>query len=273
MYIAVSGLNSFSSALSVVADNVANANTAAFKANSVRFGDMVASYYSTQSADTDRAGSGSAILGIATDFSQGPVVATNRWSDVAINGNGFFSVQMPNGGPTLFTRDGSFQLDVDGNLVNMQGYAVLASDGATPIQVEPTPAAPTYWNYSIDVDGNIWGTPTAGGPPQVISGIDPVSGAAVGTGPIGVTTFPNQDGLVRQGANLYSAGPQCGTPVPGVPNSGGRGFLLDLNIENSNVDLALEMVNMIIYQADYNANSKAILTASQMLETVTNLIR
>ncbi|NLI81073.1 MAG: flagellar hook basal-body protein [Deltaproteobacteria bacterium] len=257
MYIGVSGLNSFSSALSVVADNVANSNTTGYKANSVRFGDMVSSYYSTQSVDTDRAGSGSAILGIATDFSEGPMVATNKWSDVAINGNGFFTIDTPAG--RMYTRDGSFHMDQNGNLVTLQGYSVLDS-GGNPINVD-NPAAPQYTNYNIDADGMIWGTPVAGGDPVTIAG------------PIGVTIFPNQDGLIRQGANLYTAGPQTGAANLGAPNADGRGFLLDLNLENSNVDLAMEMVNMIIYQADYNANSKSILTASEMLEVVTNLIR
>lgn len=257
MYIGVSGLNSFSAALSVVADNVANSNTTGFKANSVRFGDMVSSYYSTQSVDTDRAGSGSAILGIATDYSEGPMVATNKWSDVAINGNGFFTVQTPAG--QMYTRDGSFHMDRLGNLVTLQGYSVLDSSGAA-INIDD-PTNPAYTNYNIDADGMIWGTPVAGGDPVSI------------TGPIGITIFPNQDGLIRQGANLYTAGPQTGAANLGTPNTGGRGFLLDLNLENSNVDLANEMVNMIIYQADYNANSKTILTASEMLEVVTNLIR
>ncbi len=257
MYIGVTGLNSFSSALSVVADNVANVNTTGFKANSVRFGDMVSSFYSTQSVDTDRAGAGSAILGIATDYSEGPMVATNKWSDVAINGAGFFTIDTPAG--TMYTRDGSFQMDALGDLVTLQGYAVLDSNG-DPINVDD-PANPVYTNYNIDADGYIWGTPVAGGDPVQIAG------------PIGVTIFPNQDGLIRQGANLYSAGPRTGAANLGAANTGGRGFLLDLNLENSNVDLALEMVNMIIYQADYNANSKSILTASEMMETVTNLIR
>ena len=257
MYIGVSGLNSFSAALSVVADNVANANTTGFKSNSVTFGDMVSSYYSTQSADTDRAGSGSAILGIATDYSEGPMVATNKWSDVAINGNGFFTVRTPAG--DMYTRDGSFRMDSTGNLVTLQGYGVLDASGA-PITVD-NPTTPAYSNYNIDADGMIWGTPVAGGDPVTI------------TGPIGVTIFPNQDGLIRQGANLYTAGPQTGAANLGTPNTGGRGFIVDLNLENSNVDLANEMVNMIIYQADYNANSKTILTASEMLEVVTNLIR
>lgn len=263
MYIGVTGLNSFSLALSVVADNVANANTTGFKANSVRFGDMVSSFYSTQSADTDRAGSGSAILGIATDYSAGPMLSTNEWSDVAINGEGFFTVRTPSG-QVLYTRDGSFHLDNEGYLVNFQGYNVLDSEGSEIIRVEDLSGGQQrqFSNYSIDADGRLWGTDDTGAVVQLADGNQ-----------IGITTFPNPDGLIRQGANLYSAGPQAGTSQIGVPNQEGRGFLLDLTLENSNVDLAMEMVNMIIYQADYNANSKTILTASEMMETVTNLIR
>jgi flagellar hook protein FlgE len=249
---------------------VANANTTGFKANMVRFCDMVDGYVSTQASDTDRAGAGSAILGVGTDFAQGSMINTSTWSDLAISGDGFFNVQNLDAagnltGPVYQTRDGSFHLDKNGYLVNNLGYAVLDATGTGAIRVEPTPANPTYTNYRVDADGNIWGTPTTA---------DPVTGfAPVIRGQIGLTTFPNPEGLIRMGSNLYSQGPEAGTAVTAAPNSGPRGFILDLTLENSNVDLATEMVNMIIYQADYNANSKSITVASQMLETMVNLIR
>jgi flagellar hook protein FlgE len=265
MYIGVSGLNSFGSALAVVSDNVANANTTAFKSSTVRFGDMVSSFYSTQSRDTDRAGSGSSILGISTNFGQGSIVSTSDWTDVALNGEGFFSVRLldatgaPTGG-TFYTRDGSFHVDQNGYFVNSQGFGVLGSDG-NPIRVEANPATPVYTNYTIDANGQIWGSPVAGGATVTI-GV-----------PLRVSTFPNQDGLIRQGSNLYTVGPETGTPVDSTANTSSTGQILSRSIEGSNVDLAAEMVNMVIYQADFNANAKSITTGDNMLNTVVNLIR
>jgi flagellar hook protein FlgE len=265
LYIGVSGLNSFGSALAVVSDNVANANTTAFKSSSARFGDLVSSYYSTQSRDTDRAGAGSSILGISTDFGQGSIISTSDWTDLALNGEGFFSLRLLDAtgaptGATSYTRDGSFSVDQNGYLVNSQGFGVLGSDG-NPIRVEPDPAHPVNTNYIFDANGQLWGSPIAGG-------------AAVTIGaPLRISTFPNQDGLIRQGANRYSVGPETGTPVDSTANTAATGQILSRSLEGSNVDLASQMVNMIIYQADFNANSKSITTGDNMLNTVVNLIR
>lgn len=260
LYIGVTGLNSFGTAMSVVGDNVANANTTAFKSSTVRFGDMVSSYYGTMSNELEREGAGSGILGIDTNFAQGPTVTTSSWSDLAIQGNGFFNVQDPVSGKIFYTRDGNFHVDKQGYLVNNQGLQVLDSGGA-PIQVEPNPATPLYSSYSVDSFGQISGTPVAGGDPVPIGA------------PIRITTFPNQGGLVRNGANLYSVSSESGAAVDGSANVGPCGPLIDYALEGSNVDLAKEMVNMIIYQADYNANSKTITTSSNMLETVVNMVR
>jgi flagellar hook protein FlgE len=265
MYIGVSGLNAFGSAISVLSDNVANANTTGFKSNHVLFGDMVSSYYVTPSPDTDRQGAGSNILGVSTDFSQGPTQTTSTWSDVAISGEGFLNVRLLDStgaatGATYYTRDGSFHMDRNGYLVNSTGYGVLDNGGA-PVRVEVAPATPVYTNYTIDENGQVWGTPIAGGDAVTIGA------------PFRITTFPNQDGLIRHGNNLYQLGSGAGTPVNSVANTASTGSILNRAIELSNVDLANEMVTMIIYQADYNANSKSITVGDNMLTTVVNLIR
>jgi flagellar hook protein FlgE len=271
LYIGVSGLNTFGSALAVVSDNVANANTTGFKGSSVRFGDMVSSFYATQSQDTDRAGAGSNILGIATNFSQGPIVGTSDWTDLAINGEGFFDMQMLDSsnaptGQIYYTRDGSFHVNAAGYLVNSQGYGVLDSTGA-PLQAEPSPSNPQYTNYTFDASGQLRGTYT-----RDIGAFKAGDVTTIG-GPLRISLFPNQDGLIRQGANLFSIGPEAGAPYNTVANTASTGQVLSRNIEGSNVDLASEMVNMIIYQADYNANSKSITTGDNMLNTVISLIR
>jgi flagellar hook protein FlgE len=275
LYIGVSGLSSFGSALAVVSDNVANANTTGFKGSNVRFGDMVSSFYATQSQDTDRAGSGSNILGIATNFGQGPIVGTASWTDLAINGDGFFNMQLVDSsgglsGQIYYTRDGSFHVNSSGYLVNSQGYAVLDSTGA-PLQAEPTPSDPTYTNYTFDAGGQLHGSYTR----DDATAVPPITaGTFTNIGnPLQISLFPNQEGLIRQGANLFSIGPEAGAPYNTVANTASTGQILGCNIEGSNVDLASEMVNMIIYQADYNANSKSITTGDNMLNTVINLIR
>lgn len=209
------------------------------------------------------------MLGISTDFGQGPMQTTTTWSDLAINGNGFFTVVAPNGGH-LYTRDGGFRVDMNGDLVTLQGLDVLGTNGAIHVD---DPNNPTYSNYSVDENGQIFGTlladqTDAAGNLTPAGTLVPIPDAQ-----LVISTFPNQDGLIRQGSNLYAAGPTSGTPVSGVANAGQCGQVMDLNIEGSNVDLGMEMVNMIIYQADYNANSKTISTAAQMLEVLTNLVR
>jgi len=245
--------------MSLVSDNVANANTTAFKSSQARFGDMVSSYVSTLSANTDREGCGSSLLGVSTNFEQGPMLGTDSWSDLAINGDGFFNVQKPGGTENFYTRDGAFHLDKDGYLVNSQEYALLDTSGAR-IQAEPTPDTPTYKAYSVTADGEVYGTPTGGGDAVLIATVR-------------VCSFPNQDGLVRQGNNLYQPGPTAGDVVDGQANVNGNGSISDMTIEGSNVDLATEMVNMIIYQADYNANSKSVTAGQGMLDTVINMVR
>jgi flagellar hook protein FlgE len=269
LYIGASGLQTFANAMSMVSDNIANSNTTAFKSSHARFGDMVSSYLSTQSVDTDRAGCGSAILGVASNFAQGPLQGTDTWSDLSINGEGFFNVhQIDDTGnlistsQTYYTRDGGFHVDKTGFLVNNQGYAVLGMDGA-PIKILDDPTNQTYTNFNTSAQGEIYGTPVD---PAV--GVDPVM-----LGTLRVSKFPNQDGLIRQGANLYLTGPESGAVIDGTANVGGMGTVIDCNVEGSNVDLATEMVNMIIYQADYNANSKSVTTGNSMLDTVINMVR
>lgn len=258
MFTGVTGLETFGNALSVVSDNIANANSTAYKANSALFCDLVSGYLDTQSPDMEASGAGTAMAGVTTDFATGATMQTGTWSNVMIQGNGFFSVQNASGA-AFYTRDGTFHVDADGYLVNTQGYQVLNSDG-DPIQIEADPTDPTYVAYEIDGNG-------------VITGTLPNNGGTVTIGTLRVSTFPNPEGLIRNGQNLYYPGSTAGTAVDGTASAGSCGQIVSGAIEGSNVDLAREMVNMIIFQADYTANSKSITTANNMLDTVVNLIR
>lgn len=261
MYNGVSGLNSFSSAMGVVSDNVANAGTTGFKSNSIRFGDMVNSYYSMNSNDTEGAGSGSVVLGIATDFAQGTILPVSQWSNVAMSGEGLFIVRDPITSRIYYTRDGSFHLDGAGNLVNLQGYIVqdIGSTGGTSVSDLIIPNVQDYVSFRINTDGTIIGVNSAGTEDNL--------------GQLGLASFTNKDGLVRQGSNLYTAGPEVGTLLDNASYPGVFGLVLDYSLEGSNVDIAKEMVDMIIFQADYNANSKTITTCQQMMETTINMVR
>jgi len=239
----------------------------AYKSSTARFGDLVSGYYATQSSDPESQGVGTRMVGVSHNLSTGSSIHTGTWSNVMVQGNGYFNIEAVNG-DTLFSRDGTFRVDKDGFLVNIQGnkvLGVLGTDnpvGANPVEIpiELDPGDPLYTSYEINKNGQIFGTPQSGG-------------AKVQIGTLSITTFPNPEGLIRNGSNMYYQGSEAGDPINSGGGIGQAGNIISGAIEGSNVDLAEQMVNMIIYQSDYTANSKAISTASNMLETVVNLIR
>lgn len=256
LYTGVSGLRAFSTAISVVSDNIANASTTAFKANEIRFADLVGGYYSTTSSFFDREGSGAIPMAVLTDWSQGPLIPTSKWSDIAINGEGFFQVQDSNGN-IFYTRDGSFYVDLNGNMVSYLGYQLLDSSGS-PIQLDLT----TYSNFVIQSNGEIYGVDAATGQ---------MSSSPLAT--IGLVNFRDPNGLIRVGNNLFREGANAGKQGPFQPGQNGVGYLMNYTIEGSNVDLAEELVNLIVYQANYNANTKTVSTAADMLNATVNIVR
>ncbi|MGA2403223.1 MAG: flagellar hook basal-body protein [Syntrophobacteraceae bacterium] len=257
MYTAISGLDTFSSALSVISDNIANANTTAYKSNTLDFGDLVSGFLPTTNVHSTAQGVGSMVLGVTSDFGTGGQIQTGTWSNLMIQGNGFFCVQDPTTKTDYYTRDGSFQLGADGYLEDMHGNQVLESDGKTPIQIEAKPATPVYSSYAIDKFGNVTGTAA--------------SGTVTTIGQIGVTTFPNPNGLIRDGQNMYTPGSSAGAAILGTAGSGQAGPITSGTLEGSNVDLTTQMVDLITYQADYQANSKSVQTGNDLLQTVVNL--
>lgn len=253
-HIGLSGLDSFSKAISVTSDNIANSATTGFKSNTVLFGDMVSNYYANGTTTGDKMGAGTTVLGTLKDFTQGSIDNTSTWTNVALNGDGFFAVKLAGDTTTYYTRDGNFSLDADGYLVNAEGYQVLGNDGSA-IQVDTS----LYSDLYVDTTGQIYGT---NGDGDVVT---------VGN-PLLLSKFSNQNGMIRQGSNLYEAGGEVGTVTTnasGTIDVTVKGSALEL----SNVDLSTEMVNLIIYQADYNANAKSISTANDTLNNVINLVR
>lgn len=261
MYNGVSGLNSFSTAISVVGDNVANSNTTAFKTNSVHFGDMVNRYYSMNSNDTEAEGAGSLVLGVSTDYAQGLTINTSNWSDLCVSGEGFFEVSDPVSSRHYFTRDGSFHLDENGFLVNLQGLHVQDAAGGD-IQIPAPPAPATSWvSYRVESDGQLFGIDNTG------------AESTPALAQVRLVSFSNKDGLARQGSNLYMDGPAVGLTFDNATTPEMFGQIQDYSLESSNVDLAKQMVDMIIYQASYNANSKTITTCKDMIDATINMVR
>lgn len=269
LWTGVAGLNSFSTAMSVVSDDVANASTTGYKSNSVQFGDMVNTYLALQSNGIQGEGSGSDVLGISTDFAQGNLQGTTNWSDLAVSGKGFFIVKQPDASGSTsnsanyYTRDGGFHLDSGGYLINAQGYRVQGVDAngqAADIQIQNPQ---NYASFSVSNDGTITGVDTTNG------------NTPTNLGTIELADFGYEGGLVRQGGNLYMGGPDINTNNTFYKSQNPTifGKISEDNLEGSNVDMAKEMVNMIIYQASYNANSKTITTASNMLDTTINMVR
>jgi len=247
LWTAASGLEAQQFSMDVLSNNLANTNTTAFAANQVSFQDL----FSAAIAGPSAAGSlqlGRGVLVSATNktFAQGPLQNTGGPLDVAIEGNGFFQVTQADGA-AAYTRDGSFQVDAGGRLVTAAGLpvqpAIVVPPGATSI--------------SIATDGTV--TATIAGSPRTV-------------GQLTLIRFPNPPGLTSLGGNLYAASAASGNPTTAVPGQGGTGTLVQGFLEGSNVNPTTELVNLLIAQQTFAANSQAIVAANQMLIDTVGLV-
>jgi flagellar hook protein FlgE len=267
LYDGISGMRAFQTKLDVVGNNIANVNTTGYKAGRVTFSDLLSQTMAGASAPTSplglggtnprQVGLGVQVGSIDTLFTQGSAQVTNVPSDVAIQGNGLFVVS-PNAGsatPTYFyTRDGSFKIDANGNLVTAAGYAVLDSTG----KAITIPAGGTF--TAIDQNGYVHYIDATGNPQTMAN-------------PIRIAVFPNPAGLTKVGNNMYAASNNSGTVVNTTPGSGNAGTLMPGMLEMSNVDLTNEFAEMIVAQRGFEANSKIITVSDEILQTVVNLKR
>jgi flagellar basal-body rod protein FlgG len=255
---AATGMTAQQTRTEVIANNLANVNTTAFKGSRAHFVDLL--YQTVQSAatvnGTDAAttpsiqvGRGTRLAGIQRLHSQGPVEQTQRPLDVAIEGEGFFQVQLANG-TTAYTRDGSFQISDSGTLVTNEGLTV------SPGIKIPAEAA----NISIARNGIVSVTTGSNTAPTEIGRIE-------------LARFANPGGLQAMGDNLYQATPASGEPAVGFPDDEGMGRVLQGSLEGSNVEIVQEMVDMIAAMRAYEINSKTIKNADQMSEISSNLVR
>lgn len=255
LWIAKTGLDAQQTRMAVISNNLANVNTTGFKQGRAVFEDLfyqnVRQVGSQTSQDTVHPSGlmlGTGVRTVATEklFTQGNVVQTGNTLDVAIQGRGFFQVLLPDGG-LAYSRDGSFQVNSQGQVVTASGYAV-----------QPAISIPdSAQSISIGSDGTVGvtlpGSPT---PTQV--------------GALQLADFINPVGLQPMGQNLYLESAASGSPQAGNPGTSGLGTLAQGSVESSNVNIVAELVNMIEAQRAYEMNSKAIAAADQMLKYVTN---
>ncbi|MEX2505279.1 MAG: flagellar basal-body rod protein FlgF, partial [Egicoccus sp.] len=242
MFSAVSGLRSHQTMMDVTGNNVANVNTAGYKATRTTFQETLTQVVRGGAAggaanggvNPMQLGLGSGVAATDLIFTQGASQITGRATDVAIQGDGFFVVQDAAGG-NFYARGGAFNVDNAGNLVNPEGLRVVGANG--PI------------NLGTDA------TDIAIGPNGVITG--KVAGAAQDLGQIALARFPNPGGLTRVGNGLYEAGDAAGDAIVGTPgDANGLGSLQAGTLEMSNVDLASEFTNLILAQRGFQANSR-----------------
>jgi flagellar basal-body rod protein FlgG len=257
LWAAKTGLDAQQTRMTVTSNNLANVNTSGFKKGRAVFEDLLyqnvkqvgaATSQDTQAPSGVSLGTGVRVVATEKNYSQGNLVQTNSSLDLAINGRGFFQIQLPDG--TLgYTRDGSFQTNAQGELVTSSGFRVQPGinipDGAQSV--------------SIGADGVI--------SVQVAGQASPTQ-----VGSIQLVDFVNPAGLQPRGENLLLESASSGPAQTGTPGLNGLGLLVQGNLESSNVNVVEELVNMIETQRAYEMNSKAIATTDQMLEYVSNTL-
>lgn len=255
LWISKTGLDAQQTKMSTIANNLANVGTTGFKRSRAIFEDLlyqnVRQVGSQSSQDTLlpsglQLGTGVRVVATEKLFSQGNLTRTENSLDIAIQGRGFFEILLPDGSQA-FTRDGSFQVNDQGVVVTSEGY-----------QVQPPITIPqNALSVSIAGDGTV-------------SATLPGTAAVSQLGNFQLTDFINPAGLQARGENLFLESGSSGAPQPGNPGINGLGTVVQGYVESSNVNVVEELVNMIETQRAYEMNSKAISTADQMLQYVSN---
>jgi flagellar basal-body rod protein FlgG len=256
LWIAKTGMEAQQTQLDTISHNLANVGTNGFKRGHVVFEDLIyqnlrqagaASSDQTQLPTGLQVGLGVRPVASSRNFSQGNLQQTSNNLDLAIKGQGFFQVQQPDG-TTAYTRDGSLQVDVNGQLVTNAGY---------PVQPGITIPAGAQ-SITIAADGTVSVALPGQATPQAV-------------GQLTLAAFVNPAGLEPRGQNLFAETAASGAPQAGAPGSNGLGALQQGVVETSNVNVVEELVAMIQTQRAYELNSKAIQTSDQMLQRLGQL--
>ena len=251
LWAAKTGLDAQQTQMTITANNLANVNTTGFKGSRAVFDDLLYQNLSQVGADTSQTtqsptglnvGTGVRVVSTEKNYTQGSINNTGNTFDVAIQGLGFFQVLQPDG-QLAYTRDGSFQLNAQGQLVTSAGY-----------QVQPAITIPTgAQSVTIGADGTV--------SVQLANSPTPTT---VGT--LQLANFINPAGLQDTGGNLAVETASSGPPTVGTPGLSGLGTLIQGSVEGSNVDVVEELVNMIQTQEAYEMDSRAVETTDQMLQ-------
>jgi flagellar basal-body rod protein FlgG len=261
LHTAATGMAAQELSVQVISNNIANLRTTGYKKQTTEFQDLIYQHISRVGAQASQQGTilpigidiggGVKTVGTPRSMTQGTLSQTGNDLDLAITGEGFFKIQLPDG-TFQYTRDGTFQMDNTGRIVNAQG----------------NPVQPT-----ITIPQNASGlTVNAQGQVSVI-----LPGAATTTstiiGQIGLTRFINKAGLMPVGNNLFADTPSSGQPQDGLATIDGYGTINQGSLEQANVDVVSEMSDLIAAQRAYEMNAKVITAADQMLQSTTALFR
>lgn len=255
LWVSKTGLEAQQNRLTVISNNLANVGTTGFKRNRAVFEDLLYQNVRQVGAQTSQDTTlpsglsyGTGVRTVATEklHTQGNILQTNIDLDIAVSGRGYFQISMPDGSIS-YSRDGSFRLDAEGQVVTSNGYPL------SPAINIPADAQ----TISIGRDG------TVSVQQQGVAGSTQV-------GSIQLADFVNPTGLQAKGENLYVETSASGAAQTGNPDANGLGSLLQGSLESSNVNVVEELVGMIEAQRAYEMNTKAITTADQMLQFITN---
>ncbi len=256
LWIAKTGLDTQQTNLDVISNNLANVSTNGYKRQRAVFEDLLyqtmrqpgaQSSQQTQIPSGLQLGTGARTVATERIFTQGSLQRTDNALDIAINGGGFFQIQMPDGS-LAYSRDGSFQKDSTGQIVTASGYPL-----SPPITIPADSISVT-----ISRDG-------------IVSVLQQGQTAVTQVGNIQLANFVNVGGLQSMGENLFVETASSGAPTPNTPGSNGTGLLNQGLVETSNVNVAEELVSMIQAQRAFELNSKAVTTSDAMLGRLTQL--
>jgi flagellar basal-body rod protein FlgG len=259
LHTAATGMMAQELNVQVISNNIANMRTTGYKRQRAEFQDLLYEHVSRVGTQTSsqgnilpagiELGSGVKTVGTPRLMTQGELVSTGKDYDLAIRGEGFFKILLPDG-RTAYTRDGSFELDAQGRLVTAQGNVVQ------PGITIPQDAS----SISINAQGQVSVTQPASTVPTIV-------------GQLQLTNFINKAGLEGIGDNLYLETPASGAPQDGTPAVDGFGNIQQGSLEQANVEAVSEISDLIAAQRAYEMNAKVITAADQMLSATSNLMR
>jgi flagellar hook protein FlgE len=265
----VSGLQQFQQKLDVIGNNIANSNTLGFKSARAEFEDTFNQTLSGGGIAPMQIGSGVATASIRSKFQQGTVTTTGAQENLAVNGEGFFTVRDPLSGRSYVTRAGDFKLDTDRYLITQDGYRVQGFSDASlttrgDIRIDdtgkPQDETGTYKSFQVDEKGRI--------------NVKLTTGNSFVRGQVLLQRFTDPDALTKEGGNLFSGMANAGALAqPEAPDTFGLGTIKGASLEMSNVDLANEFSTLITTQRGFQASARIITTSDEMLQEVVNLKR